>query len=223
MSDLATGRTPSFSAAESIALYASSRRTWAKAAQREWKGLTSRLGKHRADVADSAGAAAPDPPAAASGTLGCELPFKFHSPWLKRRLVSAAAILSSYRLMSDLAAGRPGSACEAGVASPGDAPAAASKTGDELPFIHSPCHTRRRRFASARRQHPISSCFCLSQVRYSWLFHEFFPEQICLCNQTCWLIEQNRYRIFTREDVCVYSTLCFEQIRESIYRVEKRP
>ena len=168
MSDLATGRTPSFSAAESIALYASSRRTWAKAAQREWKGLrlTSRLGKHRADVADSAGAAAPDPPAAASGTLGCELPFKFHSPWLKRRLVSstgsepsmlggmegereregeregqgeeegewerkiervsetervhargtfsAAAILSSYRLMSDLAAGRPGSACEAG-------------------------------------------------------------------------------------------------------------
>ena len=80
MSDLATGRTPSFSAAESIALYASSRRTWAKAAQREWKGLTSRLGKHRADVADSAGAAAPDPPAAASGTLGCELPFKFHPP-----------------------------------------------------------------------------------------------------------------------------------------------
>ena len=133
MSDLATGRTPSFSAAESIALYASSRRTWAKAAQREWKGLTSRLRKHRADVADSAAAAAPDPSAAASGTLGCELPFKFHSPWLKRRLVSAAAILSSYRLMSDLAAGRPGSACEAGVASP-DAPAAASKTGDELPF-----------------------------------------------------------------------------------------
>ena len=92
MSDLATGRTPSFSAAESIALYASSRRTWAKAARREWKGLrlTSRLGKHRADVADSAGAAAPDPPAAASGTLGCELPFKFHSPWLKRRLVSSS-------------------------------------------------------------------------------------------------------------------------------------
>ena len=112
MSDLATGRTPSFSAAESIALYASSRRTWAKAAQREWNGLTSRLRKRRADVADSAGAAAPDPPAAASGTLGCELPFKFHSPWLKRRLVSAAAILSSYRLMSDLAAGRPGSASE---------------------------------------------------------------------------------------------------------------
>ena len=69
MSDLATGRTPSFSAAESIDLYASSRRTWAKAAQREWNGLTSRLRKRRADVADSAGAAAPDPPAAASGTL----------------------------------------------------------------------------------------------------------------------------------------------------------
>ena len=174
MSDLATGRTPSFSAAESIALYASSRRTWAKAAQREWKGLTSRLGKHRADVADSAGAAAPDPPAAASGTLGCELPFKFHSPWLKRRLVSAAAILSSYRLMSDLAAGRPGSACEAGVASPTRPrrPPKQEMSCPSLPLAHAPNRLS--------RQHPISSGFrfCLSQARHSWLFHEFFPEQI---------------------------------------------
>ena len=156
MSDLATGRTPSFSAAESIALYASSRRTWAKAAQREWNGLTSRPRKRRADVADSAGAAAPDPPAAASGTLGCELPFKFHSPWLKRRLVSAAAILSSYRLMSDLAAGRPGSACEAGVASP-DAPAAASKTGVELPFTPLDTRADSPQRAASTRFLPVSA------------------------------------------------------------------
>ena len=49
---LATGRTSSFSAAESIALYASRRQTWASGSG---KGLTSRLRKHRADVADSAG------------------------------------------------------------------------------------------------------------------------------------------------------------------------
>ena len=131
MSDLATGRTPSFSAAESIALYASSRRTWAKAAQREWKGLTSRLRKHRADVADSAAAAATDPPAAASGTLGCELPFKFHSFWRKRQWPQPLHFLSSHRLTQDLAAGGSGSACEAGVASP-DASAAASKSEHEM-------------------------------------------------------------------------------------------
>ena len=52
-----------------------------------------------------------------------------------RGTFSAAAILSSYRLMSDLAAGGSGSACEAGVVSP-DASAAASKSEHEmsLPF-----------------------------------------------------------------------------------------
>ena len=169
MSDLATGRTPSFSAAESIALYASSRRTWAKAAQREWKGLTSRLGKHRADVADSAGAAAPDPPAAASGTLGCELPFKFHSPWLKRRfhfVVISTDVGPCCR--------SPGLRVRSRRSPPTRLrrPPKQEMSCPSLPLAHAPNRLS--------RQHPISSGFrfFLSQARHSWLFHEFFPEQI---------------------------------------------
>ena len=75
---------------------------------------------------------------------------------LKRRLVSAAAILSSYRLMSDLAAGRPGSACEAGVASP-DAPAAASKTGVELPFTPFDTRADSPQRAASTRFLPVSA------------------------------------------------------------------